>query len=74
MTFEAVLAQARAEGRALLNEVEAKQLLRDAGVPVTNTTLVISREAAQAQAEAAGYPVVLKVVSPTSLTRATPAV
>ncbi|MBI2765672.1 MAG: acetate--CoA ligase family protein [Chloroflexi bacterium] len=64
MTFETVLAQARAEGRTLLNEVEAKDVLRDAGVPVTATTLATSREAAQAQAEAAGYPVVLKVVSP----------
>jgi acyl-CoA synthetase (NDP forming) len=64
MTFETVLAQARAEGRTLLNEVEAKDVLRDAGVPVTQTTLATSREAAQTQAEAAGYPVVLKVVSP----------
>ncbi|MBI5949753.1 MAG: acetate--CoA ligase family protein [Chloroflexi bacterium] len=64
MTFETVLARARAEGRTLLNEVEAKQVLRDAGVPVTNTTLATTREEAQSQAEAAGYPVVLKVVSP----------
>ena len=33
-------------------------------MPVTKTTLAKSREDAQAQAEAAGYPVVLKVVSP----------
>ncbi|MGI8423812.1 MAG: acetate--CoA ligase family protein [Chloroflexota bacterium] len=64
MTFEAVLAQARAEGRTLLNEVEAKQVLRDAGVPVAATTLASTRGEAQTQAEAAGYPVVLKVVSP----------
>ncbi len=64
MTFETVLARARAEGRTLLNEVEAKQVLRDAGVPVTDTTLATTRDEAQAQAEAAGYPVVLKVVSP----------
>lgn len=64
MTFEAVLAQARAEGRTLLNEVEAKDLLRDAGVPVAATTLAATRDEAQAQADAAGYPVVLKVVSP----------
>ena len=64
MTFESVLSQARAEGRTLLNEVEAKDLLRDAGVPVTATTLATTREAAQSQAEAAGYPVVLKIVSP----------
>jgi acyl-CoA synthetase (NDP forming) len=64
MSFDAVLAQARAENRTLLNEVEAKDLLREAGVPVTNTTLATSREDAQAQADAAGYPVVLKIVSP----------
>ncbi len=64
MTFESVLSQARAEGRTLLNEVEAKDLLRDAGVPVTATTLATTREAAQSQAETAGYPVVLKIVSP----------
>ncbi len=64
MSFETVLAQARAEGRTLLNEVEAKSLLKDAGVSVANTTLATSAAEAQAQAEAAGYPVVLKVVSP----------
>jgi acyl-CoA synthetase (NDP forming) len=64
MSFETVLARARAEGRTLLNEVEAKSLLKEAGVPVASTTLATTRDEAQAQAEAAGYPVVLKVVSP----------
>jgi acetate---CoA ligase (ADP-forming) subunit beta len=64
MTFASILAQARAEGRTLLNEVEAKEALREAGVPATETTLATSREEAQAQAEGMGYPVVLKVVSP----------
>ncbi|MBK6319665.1 MAG: acetate--CoA ligase family protein [Dehalococcoidia bacterium] len=64
MSFESVLAQARAEGRTLLNEVEAKSLLKDAGVPVATTSLAATRAEAQAQAESAGYPVVLKVVSP----------
>lgn len=64
MTFETVLARARSEGRTLLNEVEAKQLLRDAGVPVATTVLATTREEAQAQAQAVGYPVVLKIVSP----------
>src|SRR5258706_12259281 len=63
MSFEAVLARARSEGRTLLNEVEAKDLLREAGVPVTMTTLATSPEEAVKQAESAGYPVVLKVVS-----------
>lgn len=64
MTFASILAQARAEGRTLLNEVEAKQALLEAGIPATQTTLATSREDAQAQADAMGYPVVLKVVSP----------
>jgi len=64
MSFESVLAQARSEGRTLLNEVEAKTLLKEAGVSVANTTLAATREQAQSQADDAGYPVVLKVVSP----------
>ncbi len=64
MTFETILAQARAEGRTLLNEVEAKELLREAGVPATAATLAKTRDEAQSQATAMGYPVVLKVVSP----------
>ena len=39
MSFADVLARARAEGRTLLSEVEAKDVLREAGVPVTLTTL-----------------------------------
>jgi acyl-CoA synthetase (NDP forming) len=64
MSFESVLAQARAEGRTLLNEVEAKELLREAGVPATAATLATTRGDAQSQADKMGYPVVLKVVSP----------
>ncbi len=64
MTFEAVLAQARSEGRTLLNEVEAKQVLIDAGVPATATSLATSPAEAKQQAEAMGFPVVLKIVSP----------
>src|SRR3970282_1052126 len=64
MTFAPILAQARAEGRTLLNEVEAKEALLEAGIPATQTTLATSREEAQAQADNMGYPVVLKVVSP----------
>lgn len=64
MTFESVLTQARSEGRTLLNEVEAKQLLGDAGVPVVTTILVTTQAQAKAQADKLGYPVVLKIVSP----------
>jgi len=64
MTFESVLTQARSEGRNLLNEVEAKQLLHDAGVPIVTTVLATTLEEAQEHAEKVGYPVVLKIVSP----------
>jgi acyl-CoA synthetase (NDP forming) len=64
MSFETVLAQARAEGRTLLTEVEAKSVLQEAGVPVAPTLLARTREEAQAHAEQVGYPVVLKIVSP----------
>lgn len=64
MSFESVLAQARAEGRSLLTEVEAKQVLREAGVPATETVLATTRDEAAVEAERIGFPVVLKVVSP----------
>lgn len=64
MTFESVLAEARREGRNLLSEVEAKQLLADAGVPVVETVLARTAEEASAEADRLGYPVVLKIVSP----------
>ncbi len=64
MTFESVLAVARSEGRTLLSEVEAKELLDDAGVPVVTTHLATTVGEARANAERVGYPVVLKIVSP----------
>lgn len=64
MTFASIVAAARAEGRTLLDEVEAKSILKDAGIPATAATLATSASEAQSQADAMGYPVVLKVVSP----------
>ncbi len=64
MTFDSVLARARSEGRSLLNEVEAKEILAEAGIPATATTLATTAAEARPQADGMGYPVVLKVVSP----------
>jgi len=64
MSFESIVTAARAEGRNLLNEVEAKSLLADAGVPVVTTLLATSADQAVTMAEQMGYPVVLKIVSP----------
>ncbi|MEX2159850.1 MAG: acetate--CoA ligase family protein [Dehalococcoidia bacterium] len=60
----AVIEQARAQGRTLLNEVEAKQLLREAGIPVVETRLAKTKDEAVSIAGELGYPVALKIVSP----------
>lgn len=49
---------------AVLTEREAKSILAAYGVPVVAETLATDADAALAAAEAAGYPVVLKVESP----------
>ncbi len=63
MTGQAIIDQARSEGRSLLTEVEAKDLLKQAGVSVVDTKLATSREEAVSLSEKAGFPVVLKIAS-----------
>ena len=64
MTQSQTLQSAQSEGRTFLNEVESKQVLRDAGIDTTQATLATSRDQAVEQAKAIGFPVVLKVISP----------
>jgi acyl-CoA synthetase (NDP forming) len=75
-----VIDRAKSEGRAVLTEIESKQILEEAGIPTATARLAATaKEAAKAAAkfrlagtakEAAkaaakfGYPVVLKIVSP----------
>src|SRR6266542_1291741 len=59
----AIIASARGAGRVLLNEVESKQLVETAGIPVVTARLATSREQAVALAREIGFPVVLKVLS-----------
>lgn len=59
-----ILEQLKNKGRKLLAEVEAKQVLADAGVPVNRTCLAHSREEAVELAGELGFPVALKIVSP----------
>ncbi|TQF17094.1 bifunctional acetate--CoA ligase family protein/GNAT family N-acetyltransferase [Myxococcus llanfairpwllgwyngyllgogerychwyrndrobwllllantysiliogogogochensis] len=54
---------ARAQGRTLLTEHESKQLLAAYGIPTVETRLATTEEDAVAQAQALGYPVVLKLHS-----------
>ncbi|HZI12103.1 MAG TPA: bifunctional acetate--CoA ligase family protein/GNAT family N-acetyltransferase [Myxococcus sp.] len=57
------LQEAREAGRTLLTEYESKQLLAAYGIPTVETRLATTEEAAVAQAEALGFPVVLKLHS-----------
>jgi len=50
--------------RAVLTEVESKQLMSEAGVPVIETTLAKSKAQAISMSKSAGFPVALKIVSP----------
>jgi acetyltransferase len=62
--IEAAIAPARAEGRDLLTEPEAKALLAACGIPVVATRVVSSDpDAACAAATAIGLPVALKILS-----------
>ena len=59
-----IIASARAEGRTLLTEVESKQLLHEAGIPVAMAFLASKPKKAVEIANELGYPVVMKIVSP----------
>ena len=58
-----VIEAARAEGRLLLTEVESKQLLQEAGIPVAMAHLAKKPKRAVEIADELGYPVVMKIVS-----------
>jgi acetyltransferase len=61
----ALVRRALAEGRTLLSEPEAKSVLAAYGIPVVATRFVAAdADAAVAAAEAIGWPVALKIVSP----------
>lgn len=58
-----IIETARKEGRNMLTEIEAKQLLKGAGIGVVETRLATSKEQAVAIAKELGYPVVMKIAS-----------
>ena len=59
-----VIAAARAQGRNVLTEVEAKEVFSAYGLPVAATVLARTEDAAVTAANGIGYPVVMKIVSP----------
>lgn len=64
MTSADIIDRARQQGRTVLSEVEAKQLLAEAGIAVVEARLAKERDEAVALAKEFGYPVALKIVSP----------
>ncbi len=63
-TSKQIIEKARGEARAVLTELEAKELLQQAGIGVVDTRLAASREEAIAISRQLGFPVVLKIASP----------
>ena len=63
MIVDDILAKARAEKRTILTEIEAKQILNEAGIHCIDTRLAVEKAEAVKLSEAIGYPVVLKVSS-----------
>jgi len=59
----AVIESARADGRQILTEFESKQVLKAYGIPIVDTIVAASEDAAVQAAGDIGYPVVLKLNS-----------
>ena len=64
VTLSEAIERARSENRSVLTEIESKQVLAAAGIPVAEATLAASADDAAKAAAKAGFPVVLKIVSP----------
>jgi acyl-CoA synthetase (NDP forming) len=58
-----IIAGALQQGRTLLTEIEAKQVLQELGIATAMGQLAMSEAGAVQAAEAIGFPVVLKISS-----------
>jgi acetate---CoA ligase (ADP-forming) len=61
---EPIVRRAIAAGASRLSEIEALELVRAYGIRTVESVLAVDADAAVRSAEAMGYPVVLKIVSP----------
>ena len=64
VSLSEAIERARSEDRSVLTEIESKQILAAAGIPVAEATLATSADEAAKAAAKAGFAVVLKIVSP----------
>jgi acyl-CoA synthetase (NDP forming) len=64
ITGQRIVDLAKREGRTLLTEIEAKELLKQAGINVVETKLASSEDDAVTLSREFGFPVVLKIASP----------
>jgi acyl-CoA synthetase (NDP forming) len=64
MTKNEILIQARKENRANLTEIESKELIKSAGIPIVEAKLARTKAEAVSLSRKIGLPVVLKIVSP----------
>ena len=59
-----ILSEAKRQGRAVLTEVESKEVLTACGIPVRTGQVATDPESAADISDKLGYPVVMKIVSP----------
>jgi acyl-CoA synthetase (NDP forming) len=64
MPIAKVIDSARSQGRTVLTEIESKQILAEAGIPVAVAQLAKTPAEAAELAVKGGFPAVLKIVSP----------
>ena len=62
-TKQVIIDKARSQGRTILTEIESKELIKQAGISVSETKLATSGEEASSLSRQLGFPVVLKVAS-----------
>ncbi len=63
MIVDDILSKATKEKRPVLTEIEAKQILTEAGINCTDTRLAVDKTQAVSISEEIGYPIVLKISS-----------
>jgi acyl-CoA synthetase (NDP forming) len=63
MTKNEILRQARKKNRTNLNEIESKEIIKSAGIPIVEAKLARTKAEAVSLSKKIGFPVVLKIVS-----------